>query len=346
MTAPPKIFLLGATGFVGGQVLPHLLRLSPKPQVTAIVRQSSQAETLRAAYPTVDFVIGNFGDTALLAAKAAAADIVLQAGDADNQPAMLALVEGIAQGMRAAKEEAALGTRSEPALITVSGTASLVNSAYLRGDADPKVWSDRDDAAALRTLPPERIHVGVERAVEAAAKAQGVRSVVLAPGAIFGRSASLFHPETFPHTLYEEMAKYGRVAVVGAGENRWGWVSVRDCADAIVFVVEEVLAGQRGGECRVEFGERGYYFVGAGEISMLKRASAASQRLSREGKVQTAEVEHVESEGLSRVSPSRLFAMAMRSNSRFRADRLDDLGWKPADTDWKPLMEEASGERL
>ncbi|MCJ1326199.1 hypothetical protein MMC10_002863 [Thelotrema lepadinum] len=339
---PPKIFLTGITGYLGGQLIVHLLRLSPTPIITALVRQESQAETIRATYPSLKLVIGGLDSHDLLVAESSKADIVVQAGNGDHEAGIMSITEGVAQATAAAASEG----RPKPVLIQVSGSANLVNMEYLTGAADPKVWSDRDDMDAIQALPHTRIHTALEQKFQALAVEKGVQEIIVAPGIIFGRSASLCKQESFSAMLYEEMVKYGRVCVAGEGQNTWGWVSVKDTADALVFFVEEALKGQRGGESRLEYGKRGYYLVGSGQVPILERAKALAERLFRAGKIQSAEVESLAVEDLGGVSDHHLFAIMLRSNSRFQADRLKDLGWTPKEPDWRPLMEDDGGERM
>ena len=338
----PKIFLTGTTGYVGGQLLIHLLRLSPTATITALVRQEAQATKLRSAYPSVKLVLGSLDSHELLVSESAKADIVIQAGNGDHEAGIMSITEGVAQGAAAAAKEG----RPTPVLIQVSGSANLVDKEHLKGLADPKVWSDRDDMEAIQALPHTRIHTALEQKFQAFAIEKGVQEIIVAPGMIFGRSDGLWKQETYSAMLYEEMVKLGRVCVVGEGQNTWGWVSVKDTADAIVFFVEEVLKGQRGGESRLEYGKRGYYLVGSGQVPMLERAKAVAQRLYSAGKIKSAEVESVAVENADKINEHPLFPIMLRSNSRFQADRLKDLGWTPKEPDWKPLMEAAGGARM
>ena len=340
----PKIFFTGITGFLGGQLIIHLLRMNPKPSITALVRQESQATKLSAVYPSVRLVIGGLDSHDLLVEEASKADIVIQAGDGDHQAGILSLTEGVARGTAAAAKEGS--GRAKPVLFQTSGSANLVDPEYLNGVADPNIWSDRDDMQALRDLPHTRLHVAVENAFLAAAEEKGVQGIILAPGVILGRSESLFRPESYSAVAYQEMVKYGQACVVGEGGNTWGWVSVKDTSDAIVFFVEEALKGQRGGQSRLEYGWRGYYFVGTGDVPMLERSKVLAKRLFADGKFKSDEVEKMTPDDLGRVSPHPFFPMLIRSNSRYRAHRMEGLGWKPKELDWKPLMEEAGGERM
>ncbi|KAI4141935.1 MAG: hypothetical protein LQ340_007495, partial [Diploschistes diacapsis] len=183
-THSPKIFLTGATGYLGGQLLLALLSLSPTPQITALVRTSAQSAKLTSAYPSLHTVTGDLDSHSTLVGEASKADIVIQCADCDHEAGILSIVEGVARGTKEAA--ASNASRPKPVLIQVSGSANLVDPAYVDGGADPKVYSDRDSVAELAALPADRLHVAVERAMVAAAEKEGVDALILAPGMIFG----------------------------------------------------------------------------------------------------------------------------------------------------------------
>ena len=340
----PTIFLTGATGFVGGQLLHSLLELSPTPQITALVRKPSQAEKLQTTYGlSLKTALGDLDNHDVLVYQASEADIIIQSADDQNEGGMRAILQGVARGTRMAAEE---NSRPQPILIQISGTASLIDPAFIHGGLDPKVYSDRDDIAALKALPKTRLHVTVERLLYSLAEKEGVKLVTLAPGSILGQSQSLFRKESLPAMLAEEMIKYGQVVVLGEGANRWGWVSSQDLARAVCLILAEALKVQSGERSALEFGKNGYYFVGAGEASRLQKSEHAARRLFAAGKIRSAEVAKLRPEDVVKFSDNPIFGAILGSNSRFRSDKLAALGWKPVDVDWRPLMEEGNGERL
>ena len=94
-----------------------------------------------------------------------------------------------------------------------------------------------------------------------------------------------------------------------------------------------------GSERRERLGvnQNGYYFVRAGDLSMIERAKAVNKRLG------LGEVESVSVEAAKDIHP---FGHIMWGcGERTRAAKLAELGWTPKETDWRLLMEEQGGQR-
>lgn len=68
---------LGATGFVGGQVLQELVRKYPEFQISALVRDAKAAETISSAFPSVNVIFGSLDDSNIVADEASRASVVL-----------------------------------------------------------------------------------------------------------------------------------------------------------------------------------------------------------------------------------------------------------------------------
>jgi hypothetical protein len=107
--------------------------------------------------------------------------------------------------------------------------------------------------------------------------------------------------------------------------------------DAVAFLAGMAL---EIGDCRerqVGVNLEGYYFVQTGDLSMMERALAVSERLGLGG------VESISVEEAKQIHP---FGHIMWGcGERTRGDKLAELGWKPKQTDWKVLMEEKGGAR-
>ena len=73
-----RIFLTGATGYVGGDVLYRLQQSSlAKSQLACLIRDTSKAKHVLATYPNVEIVQGGLDDVDLVEQEARKADVVL-----------------------------------------------------------------------------------------------------------------------------------------------------------------------------------------------------------------------------------------------------------------------------
>lgn len=74
----PRIFVTGALGFIGGTTTGALVKAHPDYEVVALVRDETQANTIRKAWPSLQTVIGTLDDDEILAREGAKADVVLR----------------------------------------------------------------------------------------------------------------------------------------------------------------------------------------------------------------------------------------------------------------------------
>lgn len=102
MSTSTKIFILGATGYVGGAILTELLRTSAAFTITALVRKDQDIETLEAL--GVKTIKGTFTDLDKIEKASHDADIVYNAADADD----MKLTQAVLKGLKSKKERGVL----------------------------------------------------------------------------------------------------------------------------------------------------------------------------------------------------------------------------------------------
>lgn len=74
-----KVFLTGATGYIGGDTLYQLNQRYPDFEYALLIRSEDKAKKVLSAYPKARAVIGGNDDSELLEREAAWADIVIRA---------------------------------------------------------------------------------------------------------------------------------------------------------------------------------------------------------------------------------------------------------------------------
>jgi nucleoside-diphosphate-sugar epimerase len=325
------VFLTGVTGFVGGTILSSLLKAHPSVRVKALVREERDAKELQSVYPNLTPIIGELSSLSLLTSTAAEADFVIHAGG-DNVPAVCAMIDGLASRTTTGSPM--------PLLISLTGPRSLIDlsnpiTGNLRASSRP--WSDITDAHTILDVPKDRMHADADQAIVAHSTAKGVGTMLVSPGQLWGRGKGHLKKESNAAFYYATVKSRGRAFVIGEGTATWSWTSIGDLGDAVVFLMEQAL--KSGSESRAQVGVNrdGYYFVRTGDLSMMERAKAVSERLGLGG------VESVSVDAAREIHP---FGPIMWGcGERTRSDKLLELGWKPKETDWKALMEEGEGER-
>ncbi|KAF2493165.1 hypothetical protein BU16DRAFT_619532 [Lophium mytilinum] len=331
----PTLFITGALGYIGGTFLTVLKRSQPSILTRALVRDQTQAETLSDFYGwTVTPIIGKLDDLEFLTDEAAKADIIIQA-TGDNTDAVLALMEGTTLNPK----HNSANTIERPIFIQISGASNVAHTVL--GEKSPRVWSDIADWDDLLKLEETRISVKTDNAIRKLSSKKNIRSLTLSPNVLLGRGLGAGKTETFPKLQYENVLKNGAAFLGGKGTNVWSSMSIEDLGRACVFLLEEA---QKGNKSRLQFGQNGYYFITAFDLSAADRAQALGERLYKQGLIPTPEVQVKTLEEIgAQFGPFGPVLAA--SSSLIRADKLGKLGWKPVDYDWVRLVQEAPGTR-
>ncbi len=193
-----RIFLTGASGYIGGAVAEALMQSGHS--VVGMARSAEQAEKLTAK--GIEAQRGDLRDAASLEAGARATDAVIHtaavmtpdAGDVDRA-AVTALLRGLAGSGR-------------PFVYT--------SGCWVIGNTGDRI-ADEDTPVAPTPLVAWR--PAVERMV---LEADGVKGIVIRPAMVYGRGGGL------------TMMFVGSPRVIGDGNNRWAMVHADDLADLYV----------------------------------------------------------------------------------------------------------------
>jgi nucleoside-diphosphate-sugar epimerase len=208
-----KVFLTGATGYIGGAIADALL--AGRHTVGGLARSDQAVRTLGAK--GISPFEGDLRSPASLRKAIAESDGVIHAGTTNDgridQEALRAMLESLRD--------------SGKPLIYTSGI-------WVLGDTGGKIADETwpPNPAALVAWRP-----GVEQLVLAAAKS-GVRSVVIRPGVVYGRGAGI------PADFVKSVRETGAARYVGAGENHWPLVHVEDLAGLYVLAAEKAAPGE------------------------------------------------------------------------------------------------------
>ncbi len=239
-----KIFITGASGFVGGTVARRLLDAGHS--VRGLVRDERNAKQLSAL--GIDPVPGSLDDAALLVREAQRADGVIHTADSDHLPAVLALIAGL--------------RGSGKPLLHTSGSSVIGDDA--RGNRLASTIYDEDTPFIVEPLKQPRRDIDLR--VLAAAD-EGLRAVVICPSNIYGTGTGL-KAGSFQIPFLVEYAKAnGVVRIVGDGVNRWSNAHIDDVAELYLLALDKAPAGA-------------FYFIENGEASFAEIGDAIGRRMS------------------------------------------------------------------
>jgi len=215
-----RVFLTGATGFIGSHIIPELLGRGH--QVLGLTRSEAGAQRLRAAGAEVHH--GDLEQPETLAKGAAAADAVIHCAFDHNFDAFVENTQKDARNIAAMGE--ALAGSNKPILITSGvGIGSPLHGGPATEDvfnpfhANPRIATELAGAA----LAAQRIDVRMVRL----------------PQVHDTTRAGLITP------LVAEARRAGAVAYLGEGTTRWAAAHIRDVAKLYVLALERGQPGAR-----------------------------------------------------------------------------------------------------
>jgi nucleoside-diphosphate-sugar epimerase len=237
-----KIFLTGASGYIGGSVAQPLLAAGH--EIVGLARNQDRARQLRALGMQV--LVATLDDADPLAEAARAADVIINTADAEHAGCVDAMLDAIAG--------------SDKTFIHTSGTSIVADLAD--GAFAGKVF---DETTPFDVLPLRAGRVAINARVLSAAQT-GLRSMVICPSLIYGTGRGL-SPDSIQVPWLVEQAREHRIGRhVGEGLNVWSNVHIDDLVSLYVLALEKGQAGA-------------FYFAENGENSMREAACAISDAL-------------------------------------------------------------------
>jgi nucleoside-diphosphate-sugar epimerase len=238
-----KIFVTGASGFIGGSIAAGLVRAGHR--VRGLIRNPEHAAELERL--GIEPVVGTLDDRALLVAQAQAADAVINAASSDHGAAVEALIEGLA-----GSGKPFLHTSGSSIVGDASGGEAGAARIYSE-DALPEPTEDKAARVAIDRLVLEAAH-------------KNIRSAALCNTLIYGHGAVAGSASVQLPRLVRQAQKSGVVRHVGSGGNIWSNVHIDDVVELYRLALEKTPAGT-------------FYFVESGEASFRDMTAAIARAM-------------------------------------------------------------------
>lgn len=207
-----KVFLTGATGYIGSAVAEALLAAGHS--VAGLARSQEAEQKIRSAGMTP--VWADLKSPESLTAHARTVEAVIHAGTTNDGRADADAVHALMAGL----------TGTGGCFIYTSGIWVLGNT----GDVAA------DESAPLQPPPIVAWRPGLDQAVLNAA-GPGLRTIVIRPAIVYGRGQGL------PGMFVQSAIESGAARYIGDGENRWPMVHVEDLAALYVRALEKAEPG-------------------------------------------------------------------------------------------------------
>ncbi|HET9619139.1 MAG TPA: NAD-dependent epimerase/dehydratase family protein [Pseudolabrys sp.] len=252
-----KVFITGASGYIGGSVAAALTARGDT--VSGLARSEASAGALRERGITP--VIGTLDDTQVLAQAARAADVTFNTANAGHREAAEAMVNALA------------GTGK--GFVHTSGSSIVGTRA--RGEFVAAIF---DEDTPYTPTPQRAARVAIDNMVRAA---PGVRAIVIAPSLIYGLGHGA-NPHSIQVPWLIALARKAGVAKhIGSGENRWANVHIDDLVRLYLAAADKAPGGS-------------FYFAENGENSMREMCEAISRMLGQGGRTQSMTVDEAAAE--------------------------------------------------
>lgn len=254
-----KIFLTGASGYIGGTVASALVSAGHK--VTGLVRSQARADSVRAL--GIEPVLGTLDDAGILTSAAAEAEVVINAANSDHEAAAETLLQAL-EG-------------SGKAFIHTSGS-SIVGT-----QAGGKRIDDVFDEETPFTPSPGRTARAALNDRILSHSTKGLRPIILCPSLIYGSGRGISEHSMQVPWLLETARRNGVAGHCGPGENIWSNVHIDDLVDLYLLAIDRAPSGA-------------FYFVENGENSMRDLCQAIHRMLGIAGEPKALSAEEASAE--------------------------------------------------
>lgn len=302
-----RVLLLGATGFIGGEILYKMLTLPEfeKFDITILTRCYEKAKRIQTiTQGKVTPVVGSIRDPFLMYHEFQRADIVINAADV-NSVRCARYLSNVASRIR------------KPYLILHTSGTSVADDGL----------SSASNRAHKNSLPEHQPHKPVDRIIMGIQEKnpEFVKTVIISPPTIFGRNDGFIHRQSVQIPKLVQLAMKNKQAFTTySGDYNSSHVHINDLADLYVILLKNLLDGNN-----IKTGREGYYFAENG-VHYWKDISARVGKLLKEkGLVKTDQVAQLQPEQIQKLANDEFAPYYWGTNSASRAELARSYGWEP-----------------
>ncbi|KAL6901050.1 hypothetical protein GGI43DRAFT_403931 [Trichoderma evansii] len=318
-----KIFLTGASGYIGGDFLHLLAKSHPQYRIRALIRDASKGEAIKKTYNQVQIVPGELDNTDIIAQEARDADIVIHLAATGHLKSVQTIHQSLSD-----KPKGPI----PPYYIQISGASALAvdeltDKSRVSGSGSDVIYNDFTGIESIKSLIKRYPSRAVDNYMFSVAEQNSiVKTAVVVPPIIYGQGRGPLNQRSIQIPgLANATLKRQRGLQIGPGQSRWGNIHIADLSRIFLCLVKKAVEGDEDSNV---WGTNGLYFTGVGELSfgeISKRVAAAAHDLHL---IPSSEVDEISGEEVDRLLPhgSVLFG----TNARCGAQRAENiLGWRP-----------------
>ncbi|KAI4595523.1 hypothetical protein KJ359_006869 [Pestalotiopsis sp. 9143b] len=336
-----SIFLTGASGYIGGQVLNELLKSSPGRPITLLLRDEKKANLISDKFSQVNVVIGDLDDGDLFEREASRASIVLRKTGFPlvdcRGPLLTIKIDLAATGHLKSVQSIHRGLKkrqsSEPAYwIQVSGASALAvaeftSPSFSPGSASSDVIDDIEDASKfIKLLRDHKVRAVDNYILDVGSQESTIETALVFPPIIYGVGEGVVNQRSIqiPELARVTLEK-GHGVRVGPGLSRWGNVHIRDLGRLFGALVE--AAAKPKGDSKL-WNDDGIYLTGVGEIPFGEISAKVAHAAVEQGFNTKDTVEELQKADADAALPHGSIMYGTNARSKSRRAR-EYLGWTP-----------------
>ncbi|KAK1145262.1 hypothetical protein N8T08_004415 [Aspergillus melleus] len=334
----PRIFITGATGYIGGDVLYALTEAFRSSKIMALARNENRAALISKKFPTVTPVIGDLDSTTQITNEAAEADVVLHLASSNHLNSATAITQGLTQTKR-----------KNPVWIQIAGASLLSGpdiAANAYGQARAQEYNDLrgiDEIRKIITSSPKRAVDNL--LLKLSASHPNVRTAIIYGPLIYGLGRGPVNQRSIQlPDLAKATFRHGHGIQVGKGLSCWSNIHVSDLAKLIVTLVQKATSSSSPGAGL--WNQDGIYFAENGKMPFGEISKRVSSFAAGKGLIKSPEVQEIDAEAADKLTAHG--AVLWGTNAQYQAVRArEHLGWKPLGPSLeeeipRALLEEAS----
>ncbi|CUM68117.1 uncharacterized protein PRCAT00005834001 [Priceomyces carsonii] len=340
-----KVFITGATGYIGGEVLYQVLNNKKYDfEIRALVRTPEKGIILQSkTNDKVIPILGTLDNSEILEKQANECDIIINTADVDHVPSAQVFYDTLVK-------------KSKPTIfIHTSGTSVLGDGLAKDKKPSTKVYSDAKNIDEINSLDSKQPHRPVDEIILSIQENNPtIDTVIVAPSNIVGKSDGYDRIVSIqiPY-LVELSVKKGQAFSVYDGKYIWSHIHIKDLGDLYSLLLNKLLQGES-----VPKGKEGYYFGSyflSNEEPVSEQpsevehywadvSSAVGEYLFKNNIIETPKIAHLDPTEIRKIASFDFAPSLWGTNSRSRGDNGHKIGWKPKypklDDFWKTIPED------
>lgn len=320
-----RIFLTGATGYIGGQALYSICTALPDLSVRALVRDAAKAQVIKAAFPNVEPVEGSLDDLATIQREVMEADIILNLADTTHMKSVRVIHRGVIGNDRTGNKPAYWIQMSTGRVLAA---AEIDDSSYIPGSSSDTTFDDLEGIVAIQDVIKKHPFRDMDNYIlDVAASSWGVNTALIIGPLIYGKGQGPVNQGSLQlETITRTTLQRGRGVQVGKGESRWGDVHISDLGDLFVCLVKAAVNG-RANEDQI-WNANGIYIPSIGERSFGELSRRVAATAAQKGLISTDEVDEVLQDEAKELHPAAAILFGTNARGIGRRGR-ELLGWEP-----------------